>query len=104
MVRNGFWNQMLQKGGETFYALADQGGAVGSKQGVEEYDTTPHLGCLHGLRGAFLLHFENLKNVVFRKSVRIFSKESVRQTSSAISSRDRALRLKLGWWIALIKA
>ena len=57
-----------------------------------------------GLRGAFLLHFGNLKNVVFRKSVRIVSKESVRQTSSAISSRDRALRLKLGWWIALIKA
>ena len=72
-----------KRGGETFYALADQGGAVGSKQGVEEYDTTPHLGCLHGLREAFLLHIENLK-CRFSQKCSNFSKESVRQTSSVI--------------------
>jgi hypothetical protein len=47
---------------------------VGSKLGVEVYHTLPHLGCLHGLREAFLLPTENLKNVIFDYRHRIFSK------------------------------
>jgi hypothetical protein len=52
-------------GGETFYALAHHGRAVGSQWGVEQFGSCPRPGCLHDPREAFLQPTDNLKNVVF---------------------------------------
>jgi hypothetical protein len=45
----------------------------------------------------------SLKNVAFGHRLRIFLQQSVRQSSSAISSRDGTFRLKLRWYMALMK-